>query len=70
MTPKLFDSTIVGKANSSILHAPEDVTAGKPREIMNVAASVQATGVPREKLIGTDFSAYFAEYLARGKTNL
>src|SRR5256712_1824762 len=28
---------VVGKANSSILHAPEDVQAGKPREIMESA---------------------------------
>src|SRR5216684_2573595 len=140
---------VVGKANSSILHVPEDVKAGKHREIMETAlrdgkwegtigrvrkngerftarvvitprrdakgrgigylliskdisaeirlteelkatqfyarslieasldplvtisssgiitdvneASVQATGVPRERLIGTDFSDYFTE---------
>jgi len=28
---------VVGKANSSILHVPEDVAAGKPREIMEAA---------------------------------
>ena len=28
---------VVGKANSSILHIPEDVTAGKPRQIMEAA---------------------------------
>src|SRR5713226_4606351 len=28
---------VVGRANSSILHAPEDVQAGKPREIMESA---------------------------------
>ena len=28
---------VVGKANSSILHTPEDVEAGKPREIMGAA---------------------------------
>src|SRR5579872_2070896 len=28
---------VVGKANSSILHTPEDIAAGKPREIMEVA---------------------------------
>src|SRR3989442_6774703 len=28
---------VVGKANSSILHTPEDVKAGKPREILEVA---------------------------------
>jgi PAS domain S-box-containing protein len=28
---------VVGKANSSILHTPEDVKAGKHREIMNIA---------------------------------
>src|SRR5713226_1238635 len=28
---------VVGKANSSILHTPEDVAAGKPREIMESA---------------------------------
>lgn len=28
---------VVGSANSAVLHAPEDVAAGKPREIMNAA---------------------------------
>lgn len=28
---------VVGCANSAVLHAPEDVTAGKPREIMSTA---------------------------------
>jgi PAS domain S-box-containing protein len=28
---------VVGKANSDILHAPEDVASGKPREIMDAA---------------------------------
>ncbi|MBI1926088.1 PAS domain-containing protein [Candidatus Poribacteria bacterium] len=28
---------VVGKANSSMLHVPEDVAAGKPREILNAA---------------------------------
>jgi len=28
---------VVGIANSAVLHAPEDVAAGKPREIMNAA---------------------------------
>jgi PAS domain S-box-containing protein len=28
---------VVGKANSSILHVPEDVAAGKPRELLNAA---------------------------------
>ena len=28
---------VVGKANSSILHAPEDVASGKPREILDAA---------------------------------
>jgi PAS domain S-box-containing protein len=28
---------VVGRANSEILHTPEDVTMGKPREIMNTA---------------------------------
>ena len=28
---------VVGKANSSILHTPEDVQAGKPREMLNAA---------------------------------
>src|SRR5438046_5650971 len=28
---------VVGKANSSILHTPEDVQAGKPREILDIA---------------------------------
>ena len=28
---------VVGKANSSILHAPEDVAAGKPRELLDAA---------------------------------
>src|SRR5436189_247372 len=28
---------VVGKANSSILHTPEDVKAGKPREILEAA---------------------------------
>ena len=28
---------VVGKANSSILHVPEDIEAGKPREILGVA---------------------------------
>ena len=28
---------VVGKANSAILHTPEDVKAGKPREILNAA---------------------------------
>src|SRR5580704_8893388 len=28
---------VVGKANSSILHTPEDIAAGQPREIMEVA---------------------------------
>jgi PAS domain S-box-containing protein len=28
---------VVGIANSAVLHAPEDVAAGKPREIMNTA---------------------------------
>src|ERR1700757_3050875 len=28
---------VVGKANSSILHTSEDVAAGKPREIMEIA---------------------------------
>src|SRR6202521_931559 len=28
---------VVGKANSSILHAPEDVAAGKPRELLYAA---------------------------------
>jgi PAS domain S-box-containing protein len=30
---------VVGKANSDILHAPEDVATGKPREIMDAALS-------------------------------
>src|SRR5579863_8311870 len=30
-------SEVVGKANSSILHAPEDVASGKPRELLNSA---------------------------------
>jgi PAS domain S-box-containing protein len=135
-------SEVVGKANSSILHVPEDVEAGKPREVMALAlakgkwegtinrrrksgeeftarvvitprrdpsgkavgfllmskdvsdemrltqyarslieasvdplvtispdgkitdvneATIKVTGVPREKLIGTDFSNYFTE---------
>src|SRR6266446_503945 len=28
---------VVGKANSSMLHAPEDVEAGKPQEILEAA---------------------------------
>src|SRR6185437_10971080 len=28
---------VVGKANSSMLHSPEDVKAGKPNEIMEAA---------------------------------
>src|SRR6266852_5484354 len=28
---------VVGKANSTILHTPEDVQAGKPREIIEIA---------------------------------
>lgn len=28
---------VVGSANSAILHTPEDVAAGKPKEIMNAA---------------------------------
>src|SRR5574341_417904 len=28
---------VIGKANSSILHTPEDVAAGKPREILDAA---------------------------------
>src|SRR5690349_13509483 len=28
---------VVGKANSSILHTPEDVAAGRPQEILNLA---------------------------------
>lgn len=28
---------VVGKANASLLHAPEDVAAGKPREILEIA---------------------------------
>src|SRR5678816_4048730 len=28
---------VIGRANSSILHTPEDVAAGKPREIMDAA---------------------------------
>jgi PAS domain S-box-containing protein len=28
---------VVGKANSAILHVPEDVAAGRPREIMDIA---------------------------------
>src|SRR5213594_1563154 len=28
---------VVGKAYSSILHTPEDVAAGKPREILEIA---------------------------------
>src|SRR5213593_573107 len=28
---------VVGKANSSILHTPEDIQAGKPREILETA---------------------------------
>src|SRR6266478_3549728 len=28
---------VVGKANSSILHTPEDVQSGKPREILETA---------------------------------
>src|SRR5713101_7600083 len=28
---------VVGKANSSILHTPEDVQAGKPRELLEAA---------------------------------
>src|SRR6476661_7178217 len=28
---------VVGKANSSILHVPEDVASGRPREIMDAA---------------------------------
>src|SRR3972149_2308570 len=31
---------VVGKANSSILHTPEDVKAGKPREILDAALRV------------------------------
>src|SRR3990172_2080633 len=31
---------VIGKANSSILHTPEDIAAGKPKEIM--AAALQA----------------------------
>ena len=30
-------SEVVGKANSSILHAPEDVASGKPRELLDAA---------------------------------
>src|SRR5579863_8558256 len=30
-------SEVVGKANSSILHAPEDVASGKPRELLDSA---------------------------------
>src|SRR4051795_1298320 len=32
-------SEVVGKANSSILHAPEDVASGKPRELLDAALS-------------------------------
>src|SRR5690348_18482603 len=28
---------VVGRANSSILHAPEDVATGKPRELLDAA---------------------------------
>ena len=28
---------VIGRANSSMLHTPEDVAAGKPREMMDVA---------------------------------
>jgi len=31
---------VIGKANSSVLHTPEDIAAGKPKEIM--AAALQA----------------------------
>src|SRR6188768_2532365 len=31
---------VIGKANSSVLHTPEDIAAGKPAEIM--AAALQA----------------------------
>ena len=30
-------SEVVGKANSSILHSPEDVASGKPRELLDAA---------------------------------
>ena len=28
---------VIGRVNSSVLHTPEDVKAGKPREILNAA---------------------------------
>src|SRR5690242_3517047 len=30
---------VVGKANSSILHTPEDVAAGRPKQMMDIALS-------------------------------
>lgn len=32
-----FPEEVVGSANSAVLHTPEDVSAGRPREIMNAA---------------------------------
>jgi PAS domain S-box-containing protein len=32
-----YDAEVVGKVNSAVLHTPEDVATGKPREIMDAA---------------------------------
>src|SRR5437879_100376 len=50
---------VVGKANSSIMHAPEDVEAGKPQQILDAALSDgkwEGT-IKRQRKNGDSFSA-------------
>src|SRR5205807_1647189 len=58
------DSRVAQAYSRSLIEAALDplVTISPEGKITDVnEASVKATGVPREKLIGTDFSDYFTE---------